>query len=72
MSLTSYRAAPPRDPEDTFMMPELFPYASAIVKNVTIYPPHELRQKYCYPGGVGKEALKDTLCHKSGYRGRNG
>jgi hypothetical protein len=33
MSLTSYRAAPPRDPEDALIMPELFPYASAFVKN---------------------------------------
>jgi hypothetical protein len=32
----------------------------------------ELRQKYCYPGGGGKEALRDTLCQKSGYRGQNG
>ena len=38
MSLTSYRAAPPRDPEDGLIMPEFFPYASAFVKNVKNYP----------------------------------
>jgi hypothetical protein len=32
----------------------------------------ELRQKYCYPGRGYKEVLRDTLCQKSGYRGRNG
>ena len=37
MSLTSYRAAPPRDPEDVPIMPELLPYASAILKNVKNY-----------------------------------
>ena len=34
MSLTSYRAAPPRDPKDNLIMPKVFPYASAFVKNV--------------------------------------
>jgi len=32
----------------------------------------ELRQKYCYPGGGVKGGLKDTLCQKWGYPGRNG
>ncbi len=41
MSLTSYRAAPPRDPEDNSIMPELIPDASAFVKNVKIYPAQE-------------------------------
>jgi hypothetical protein len=32
----------------------------------------ELRQKYCYPVWEVNEALRDTLCQKPGYRGRNG
>ena len=39
MSLTSYRAAPPRDPEDSLILPELSSYASPIVRNcVNDYP----------------------------------
>jgi hypothetical protein len=45
MSLTSYRAAPPRDPEDNPIMPEILPYASAFVKNVKNYPAQENGEK---------------------------
>jgi hypothetical protein len=45
MSLTSYRAAPPRDPEDIPIMPELFPYASAFVNNVKNYPLKGMERK---------------------------
>ena len=45
MSLTSYRAAPPRDPENNLIMPELFSHASAILENVKYFSAKKNREK---------------------------
>jgi hypothetical protein len=44
----------------------------ALKHNEPLFTGYELRQKYCYPVWEVNEALRDTLCQKPGYRGRNG